>query len=247
MNLKWIFQQKINNGSKINIIMFTYAGGNASTFAPWKRYIPSDFSMYPVLYPGRGKRISEPCCIDLKELVKSFVNENQDLFKEKFVLLGHCTGTVLAYETYKYVKNFMQRIPEGFIVSCGASPDSRLFDADISAMSNEEFISLLIDTGRIDAESAKLENFKEYYLPILKNDFIMMENYKCGEVDKIQCPVDIIIADKDELVKPEQIYKWQDFSSEDIKITTVSGGHYYLEKDTANVCKLINNIVYKYI
>ncbi|WP_264294622.1 thioesterase domain-containing protein, partial [Mediterraneibacter gnavus] len=56
----------------------------------------------------------------IQELVKSFVDENITMLKErKFGFLGHCSGSIVAYEAAKYAKEAYGIEPEiMFVSSC---------------------------------------------------------------------------------------------------------------------------------
>lgn len=247
MKSTWIAHAKENENAEANLILFTYAGGNASSFAPWKSRISKRVSFFPILYPGRATRINEKMPGEIQELAENFVRENAELFEKKFICFSHCTGALIAYEVCKYVKAVYGKEPEGFIASCAASPNFNLFKEDVSKMSDGDFLRMLLDTKRIDAKTAELPNFVEYYLPVLKRDFIMVYNYKPGSSEKMTCPFDTIIASDDDLVAPEQVRDWQNFSERKIENIDIKGEHFYLEKDRKFICDFINKKVDSYL
>lgn len=247
MNSIWISHARENENAEANLILFTYAGGNASSFAPWKSLISKRVSVYPIMYPGRATRINEEMPREISELAENIVRENEELFEKKFICFSHCTGSLIAYEVCKYVKAKYGKEPEGFIASCASSPNFSLFQEDVSEMNDTDFLKLLLDTNRIDEQTAKLPNFVDYYLPVLKQDFIMVYNYKLSHIEKLTCPFDTIIASNDELVKPEQVHDWQKFSEREIRSTNIEGEHFYLEKDRRFICNFINERVEEYL
>ncbi|MBQ1286100.1 MAG: hypothetical protein IIY19_06620, partial [Lachnospiraceae bacterium] len=54
--------------------------------------------------------------------------------------------------------------PAFFISSCGASPEHRLFDQDIESMTDDQFLEMLIDTGRMSPEATKMDGFTEFFI-----------------------------------------------------------------------------------
>lgn len=243
----WHAHTRVTAGSEANLLLFTYAGGNASTFAPWKRRITERVSFYPVLYPARGSRIQEPMPQTLTDMAKCYVMNSVDILKKGYVVFSHCSGASLAYEVVKYAKSLLGVEPLGFIASCSASPSFRPFKDDISTMDDNSFLRLLIGTGRIDEETAKLPNFCEYYLPILKQDLILVQNYRPQTIEKLNCPFNTVTATKDALVQPYQIADWQNYCSTTIANTTVDGEHFYLESNIDWVCNYINSRLVEYL
>ena len=244
MKSKWFFHPRVNEKSELNLILFPFAGGNASVFIPWKRWMPQEWSVYPVLYPGRGTRGNDPLESDLRKMAKQFVEENRELFNHRFALFGHCTGIIVAYEVSKILKKEYGINPAFFISSCGASPEHRLFDQDIESMTDDQFLEMLIDTGRMSPEATKMDGFTEYYLPIMKNDFLMIDHYEPSEIEMIDCPVNVIISSDDELIRPEQIESWQAYTKAPVSVNTVSGGHYYYEKQPETAVELLKKIIH---
>lgn len=243
---KWFFQTKIFEQAKQKIFLFPYAGGNATSFAPWKKYLSGEFSIYPVLYPGRGKRVKEGFAGSVVDMATAFVDDNIELFQTPFVLFGHCTGAIIAFEVCKYLEKRYGKKTAGLIVSCGASPDVPIFDVDVKNQSDEDFLQLLIDTKRMDQSTAEMANFREYYLPIIKKDFIMAQNYSCDKRTKIDCPIDSIIAIDDEMISKEQTYGWKNYTSGEVRSREVVGGHYYFEKQPEKAVRIVDEILKTY-
>lgn len=246
MDNKWFFQTKIFEDANMNLFLFPYAGGNATSYVKWKRYLSGQYSMYPILYPGRGKRVNEMFAESVVEMARFFVDDNSELFETPFVLFGHCTGAVIAFEVCKYLENKYGKNPMGLIISCGASPDIPIFEVDAKKLSDEEFLQLLIDTNRMDQSTAQLANFREYYLPIIKKDFIMAQNYACDTETKIDCPIDTIIALDDEMITAEQIRGWKKYTNGRVRSREVTGGHYYFEKYPEMAVQIVDEILKTY-
>lgn len=247
MKSKWFSHERVSENSEANLLLFTYAGGNASSFAPWKRKISERVSFYPVLYPARATRISEDMPESVTALAENFVNENEEIFQKDVIMFSHCTGALVAYEVFKYASRKFGFSPKGFIASCSASPNFRLLEEDVTKMSDADFLGLLVETGRIDEKTAGMPNFCEYYLPILKKDFIMIQNYHSDEPVKLSCPFDTVTADNDNLVKPHQVADWQNFSEKTIRNKNISGEHFYIEKNVKWICEYVNSLTDEYL
>jgi surfactin synthase thioesterase subunit len=183
----------------------------------------------------------------LTAMAKCYVMDNEDILRGGYVVFSHCTGALLAYEVVKYAKSLLGVEPLGFIASCSASPSFSLFKDDVSTMDDNTFLKLLLDTGRIDRDTASLPNFCEYYLPILKQDFILVQNYHPQTVERLNCPFNTVTATQDTLVEPHQVADWQNYCSTTVTNTTVEGGHFYLERDIDWVCNYVNSLVGGYL
>ena len=78
----WIAHGTDRKDADTNLILFTYAGGSPSMFAPWKKLFGEEINMCPVLYPARELRQNEPLPATVKEMAVDFVESNLELFKK---------------------------------------------------------------------------------------------------------------------------------------------------------------------
>ena len=100
---KWIAHES-DKGEGKTLFCFPHAGGTAAFFAEWGGHIEGT-AVLPVQFPMREKRIREPMPDSIRELVKGFVDDCIDILRERpFAFLGHCSGSIVAYEAAVYLK-----------------------------------------------------------------------------------------------------------------------------------------------
>ena len=153
LNKKWIAHSSDRSEAKVNLLMFVYAGGSPSFFAPWKKYLDESINIYPILYPGREIRKNEVIPGSLNKMIRDFVDETPELFSKPFVIFGQCTGSIIAYETAKYVYEKYGRFPLSFITSSMNSPRSydcykAIYDDEGNEASDEILIKRMISLDR---------------------------------------------------------------------------------------------------
>lgn len=238
MNLKnknkWIAHGTSKENASVNLILFTYAGGSPSLFAPWKKLFSDDVNLCPVLYPARELRKDEPLPDTLKEMVYQFVDDNLELFNKDFVLFGHCTGILVAYETALYVREKLNKEPLCFIASGTESPKYSMTQSIILGdngdciISDEDLVQKMIEFELVAPSFADNKNFIQYYIPTYRNDLIMMSKYKYQETDKFNCPIYVMYGSNDKTIRDFAIHDWDNFTTNKVSYHEFNGGHFYL-------------------
>lgn len=248
MGKKWIVYRSGGENSEVNLLMFVYAGGSPSFFAPWKKLFDTSISMCPVLYPGREIRKNEPVPTSLKEMVHEFVDESSDLFVKDFVLFGQCTGSIIAYETAKYVYEKYGRFPLAFITSSMDSPRyydcyKALYDENGNEVSDMDMAKRMVEQGIISKDFLDDKKFLEYYMPIFKNDLKMFECTNKEEPFRLGCNIYCMSGTEDEFISNEGLHDWENYTSGSISYATTHGGHFYI----ADQKEFVSSEIKKYI
>ena len=239
---KWIAHGKECSEADVHIICFPFAGGTASNYACWKNFFPESYAVCPVLYPGRERRAAEQMPENLEMLAEAFVRENESLFERPFVLFGQCTGATVAYEVVREIRKQYNKAPILFVASGAVSPRTPAISG-IGRMTDEELIKFLLDSGRITEEALRIPMFMEYYFPVMKADFAMLEKYKYPGDFMLPCPILTIKGDKDMLATEEEFEKWREYAPKGNFHLEVEGEHYFLDSQMETICSAITKYV----
>lgn len=228
--------------------MFVYAGGSPSFFAPWKKYLDESINIYPILYPGREIRKNEVIPGSLNKMIRDFVDETPELFSKPFVIFGQCTGSIIAYETAKYVYEKYGRFPLSFITSSMNSPRSydcykAIYDDEGNEASDEILIKRMIKQGTVSPDFAENQNFINYYMPIFRGDLRMLENVDSAEPLQLECNIYCISGIEDEFVSEEGLADWRNYTSKNVYYEKVHGGHFYLNENRDFILNNLNKYI----
>lgn len=246
MKRKWFAYCTENEAPELKLLLFPYAGGGAAMFVQWKKFIDKKADVYPVLYPFREARRSEKLPDSLTALAESIAAENEDIFKGRYAMFGHCAGSTIAYETAKAAKKLYGTEPEFFIASGAEPPGFTLDDMKyLENSSNEEFLEYLIKSGFADESVRENKGFIQYYLPIIAADFRLLFSYKPSDSGKLNCPIHIFRGNDDNVIDPSRLPVWTDYTSAETDEKVFEGGHYYFNSSPENVCAGINDIINK--
>lgn len=231
----WIAHGTDRKDADTNLILFTYAGGSPSMFAPWKKLFGEEINMCPVLYPARELRKNEPLPATVKEMAVDFVESNLELFKKEFAFFGHCTGNLVAYEAALYLREKYGSEPLCFIASGSESPrysrtQNMIMDENGQKLSDEILVEKMVYYGLVPESFAANRNFIDYYIPTYRNDLEMMSAYKYTENKPFRCPFYIMNGKDDKTLRQDAVEDWKTFTSDTTQYNTFDGGHFYLNE-----------------
>lgn len=230
--MKWINHCNGVDKEKINILCFPYAGAGSGYFARWMRFFDNRFQIVPIQYPMRDKRMAEPVPDTIQELAIQLVKESEALFEYPFVLFGHCMGSHIAYETGRFAEEWYGRKPEIAFFSSAVSPRN-VNMVSTKDMDEEQF---LMHYGVKEMIESWDENYRRFFLPILRADSLMCENYKAPEIKKISSDICVLYGRDDVELQPfGKVLDWRNYTNGEMKKITYAGDHFFIDREPQKV------------
>jgi surfactin synthase thioesterase subunit len=81
----------------------------------------------------------------------------------------------------------------------------------------------------------------EVFLPVIRSDFKILENYTYKErKDKIECDVSILNGKQDS-INLKEILSWRDHVCKGFKVYNFEGNHFFINDNVENITNVINN------
>ncbi len=226
---------------KINLIAFPFAGGSSFAYKSWVPYLGEDTELHTFEPVGHGRRMRERQYSDFRELVQEAFEFVKKYGSEReYVLFGHSMGAYVAYEVYRKIKAEKFHSPYGIIYSGNVPPHIRNKNfprKNISQMSDEEFIRYIEHGGGIPSQIADMPEIRNVFLNIIKNDYILMQNYRFeGEIEKFEKNIAVFYGKKD--IIPEHIlFLWKKYTDKEINLTEFDNGHMFVTLDAKNTAE----------
>lgn len=232
------YEIKDNTRIKRRIFCFHHAGGNASYFNEWKKYVDYETEICKVQLPMREERLDEKMPDSIQELANSFVEENINILEKPFILLGHSMGSIVAFEVSCLLEKSFNKKPLALFVSAAEGPNSKR-EARFKDLSDENLVNILREYGQIDEDILSNKDFLEFYLPIARADFGLCAKYENKNKEKLSCPIYVLAGDKDTFVRIEELKNWSNYTNNWCKEKIFNGNHFYLNENISEVLALI--------
>lgn len=219
----------LNISLPIYLFCLPSAGSSASIYSAWTKAMTGNIQVIALEYPGHGRKIQQQLSNDPDGLAEQFAQEILTYGDVPYVLFGHSVGASLIW-----------KIEEKLKVS---HADHNLILKIVSARPSPHFQSLIhhyrdMTDGQIVQELKLYNNFPDeilnnpsaldFFLRIIKNDFILSDNMLKQPIQKSSAPLMSIYGQDDPYIQDHEIMQsWQDFSDQWLGAYRVRGDHFY--------------------
>nr|WP_090889481.1 thioesterase domain-containing protein [Evansella caseinilytica] len=231
--------------SKIKMFCLPYGGGSASVYLKWTKLTKS-LEIIPVELAGRGSRIQDPQYTHIDEAVEDvcgYIMKHSD--DSRFVIFGHSLGSLIAYELYFALK--AQFAKPLMLFLSGKNPPDVLSRRLRHKLSDEELKRELHALGGLSEEVLLYPEILELFLPVIRNDFKIVEQYvMSSEHGQVDCPLVIFNGRQDRLTSLNKMERWHQFTTSKCEIHHYDGHHFFLFEQQYNIMKQVENLVSRY-
>ena len=224
---------------KYQLFLLHFAGGSIYSFDFLKKYLKSNIEFIPLELPGRGKRFSERLLKNKKEAIEDYVAQIKTLRNNKpYLIFGHSMGATLGLSVAeKMEKN--GDLPEALIVSGNPGPGIPKEDnTKRYLLEDTEFKIVLKDLGGIPDEVLENDELYDFFSPIIRADFEVLENDNFSEEGiVINTPLYAMMGDVEET--SDKIENWKNFTNDDFQFKILKGNHFFINEHTQELVKVI--------
>ncbi|WP_379155582.1 thioesterase II family protein [Paenibacillus sp. sgz5001063] len=228
----------------IKLLCLPYAGGSAMVFSKWRTFIHPSIELLPVELAGRGSRFKEALYTDFDTAVEDIYEQIKDEIAEgPYALFGHSMGSWLAYEVYHAIRRRGGELPLHLFVSGRQAPQLES-ETEYSSMDDSNFIGALRDYGGTSEDVLDNPDVLKVFLPILKSDFQITENYKYQQNQaSVTCGLTVLTGRNDNHIRFRDLLPWKELGNASSHIYEMRGGHFFITEYPEEVSKLINQIL----
>lgn len=196
----------------------------------------SDVEVHQVELPGRGKRMMEELIMTSDEAANDLYRQVKNLLKEgPFLIYGHSMGATLGLKVTSLLEAD-GRYPVKLIVSGNAGPgvkrDQKKFD-----LPQNEFKEALKELGGIKDEFINTPELYEFFEPILRADFKLVEEKEIEISEPLKTPIYALMGSEEKTVS--HIANWQNFTNSNLKTEVISGDHFFVNNCMDYLAKII--------
>ncbi|WP_121639838.1 thioesterase II family protein [Virgibacillus sp. Bac330] len=219
--------------NKFKLFCIPHAGASASVYYKWFRDLDDTMiDLYPLELKGRGARLEEPFYSDFNEMMNDVYGMVTNILstKDSYMLFGHSMGAYVAFRLESMLERKLGVKAAHVFLSGREAPivwgeNKR----KISHLNNQEFLHEIKSYGGIDENYLHDQDVLDMILPIIRNDFRIIETLDTSDKNKcLQSPITILNG-KEDFYNPENIDLWNNYSSASCQFKYYSGGHFYME------------------
>lgn len=223
----------------VRLIGVPYAGGGASVFRGWDTGL-ADIEVAAVRLPGRESRFTDPPHTRMEPLVAELADGIAATADRPYALFGHSMGARVAFETARRLRTLGGPQPRYLFVSGCRAPHLPL-RPPTGHLTDPQFVRELRELGGAPPQFFAEPELVALLLPMLRADFAVLESYTYTPTPPLDLPVRAFCGDADPHISPAQADAWREHTSSRFALTTVAGGHFYLDERRAALLATIRD------
>jgi external thioesterase TEII len=237
-----IFYQ-LKSGAGMQLICFPYLGGYANSFQHLANQITGDMDIWSSNAPGHGSEQSTPLQ-SIQSLVDLYYQHLKAIVRPNYIFYGHSMGAVVAFFlANKIVSSIEYPVKPTAIILSGSNPPSFYQNLNCAALSDKEVIDRIISYGGISDLILKEQSLLEYFLPVYRADFKVLESSADCEYERLDIPAYLLQGEKDSIVSLEQAISWTRYFVDEINLIMIENGrHMFIEEQATLVAKQLESI-----
>lgn len=216
------------NQGKIRLVCFPFAGGAASIFRCWKDYTPESVELFAAQLPGREFRRQEKCLTHIDAVVNHLLPDIQALADKPLVFFGYSLGGLVAYELVKAMDQAGLKTPIKLIFAGRGEPIAVAPEKKIYQFADNDFLSHIASFGGTPDTVLGEASIMQYFLPILKADFQVLDTYETRPPFILNCPIHAYVGDRDTMVSIESVARWRHYTNAEFSMEVERGGHFIM-------------------
>ncbi|HEX6341990.1 SDR family NAD(P)-dependent oxidoreductase [Umezawaea sp.] len=237
-----------SNSASLRVFTLPFVGGAASVFAPWPGYLPDSIEVVALQAPGREDRIAETPIDSMPAFIAELADAMLPHLDRSFAIYGHSMGGLLAYELTKYLEQQFAEVPTKLII--GGWPSATYVEDYVRGLkhlrngsivggeSDDRVLEVLRDNGLLMGPIADEASIKPL-MPAVRADLRMLGDYRFDDGVLLRAPITVLHGVDDPLFEEYQLQAWGKLTSGGFSLTTVPGGHLFIQNPGPEVMDTI--------
>jgi medium-chain acyl-[acyl-carrier-protein] hydrolase len=239
---------RIESANKVRLVCLPYAGGSSTTYLSWKKLLAKGIELVPVELAGRHKRRNDPFYADMNEAVLDVRAIISRLAGDcAYALFGHSMGTIIVYELIRILAREGAQLPVHVFFSGRFPPFVETEKTEHHTLPDAEFIKQM---GQFGGDFGVFDDpeFRDYALPILRNDYRLVETYAhTGDRLTLESPVTLMSGTLDRLVSRDSMDAWRACARAKCSLYELDGDHFFINTHREKVVSIVNSELGAYI
>lgn len=222
--------RKTAGAPALRLFCWPFAGGKAAAYTPWRRSLPDWVELCVIELPARQRHLAQTPIRRFTDLVDLALAQVLPLTDLPFAFFGHSLGALTAYEVAR-------RLPAGIAPRAlflgGAVAPHLPRPGRLSQLPDHEFAAAVGHYGGIPPEVRETPEVMALFLPALRSDFEIFDDYRFAPAAAPTCPAHLFGGREDRQVAVTQLEAWRDVLPGLRSTELLPGGHFFLVEQRA--------------
>jgi surfactin synthase thioesterase subunit len=238
-----MFDYMNTRNEKIKVICFCHAGGSAYNYSSFKQYFPNNIEFTPYDLPGHGSKIRKDLMRNMDDLLDTLYVDIAPTLDSPYAFYGHSLGAVIAFSlTQKICINHKNQPIHLFLSGRGNSSYLHNDKIQRHLLPKDAFRTMLKDMGGMPKSVLENEELMDFFEPIIRADFELLESYCSVSSDKLNIPFSVFIGDSEKTTK-EEAQQWQNETTIPIQLHIMQGDHFFIFDRTQEIVSEMTSVL----
>lgn len=225
----WVSPQGANPLARVRLFCLPHAGAGAAGYFRWKRLLPAEIEVIPVLLPGREGRLAELPITDAETLLGELHHALAPMLDRPYAIFGHSMGSLLAYGWAQKIQAAKWGPPVHLFLSGRNAPQMTPKHSPVCSLPDTEFVAALAERyGGMPSVVLDDPELREVFLPILRADLSVVETYAHLNAVKLETSLSVCAGAEDATVSDEGLAAFAALTEKSSAVRRFSGDHFYL-------------------
>lgn len=216
-----------------------YAGGGASIYRQWSRYLSPQIEVCPIQLPGRENRFRERPYTRIEPLIKDLLHELQPYLNQPYQIFGHSMGALITFTLARELRRQALPLPTRLFLSARPAPQLPRERKIMHTQPHDEFINSLKELGGTPDEVLKNKELMDLLIPVLRADFEIVETFTYHEEPPLAIPITVFGGSQDNEIPEEKLAAWQKQTGNPLRLKIFPGDHFFLHPQQKLVLQTI--------
>lgn len=240
----WFPQVDRRQRAAVRLVCVGAAGTGASQFGTWSRALPESIEVWPVLLPGRERRIREEPLRRIDRIADELLAELVRLAEPggpPWAFFGHSFGALVGYETARKLLDSTDLAVDGLVACSMPAPHLQANRLPVAADDDAALLDWVGTSGGVDDVLLSDARFARWLAADLRAALDCRRSYQLDRPVPLSCPVLVASGADDPQVDQDDLEQWRYCTTAAFERVTVGHGHFFLRSHQDALLKLVGD------
>ncbi|MFC8827466.1 thioesterase II family protein [Streptomyces sp. NPDC057137] len=240
---RWFARPRAIPDPSLRLVCFPHVGAGGAAFNAWADLLPAGVELCTVRFPGRENRLREPLLDEPRQAVDATLAAMLPLLDRPFVLLGHCSGSVLAYECARRLQRSGGPKPALVVVSSAEGPSVRRVTDPLHKLPREELLARVVGYGGMAPQVLADPDLMTMLERVMRADYRVVERLRYSPGPPLTTPLAVLGGRQDRFVSEQALRAWAAETTAGFSVHMLDAPHYLLQHAGALVGELLAELI----
>lgn len=156
------------------------------------------------------------------------------------VIVGHCSGSVLAFELARRLRAGAGSGPVAVILSSTPAPGLRDPDDAHHLLGRDELLARVVAYGGMSPAVLDDPELMSMFERILRADYRVVEELEYSAGPPLDIPIVLLAGRRDPFVTTDALAAWANATTADFSLHLIDAGHFLLDEMGARVADVMS-------